>query len=399
MVENVDTSSGPGRRIYLDHVGGAPWRPGVAEALAQASATFAHPSSPHREGQRARALLEAARTRSAAVFGCPPRELVFTSGATEALGIGLVGLARARAAVSRRVLVPVIEHVAITAAAARLAAEGFEIVPVPVRRQGRVDPDELGARLAGGAAAGALMAAHHETGVRQPLEEAGALFAEAGVPWVCDAALAAGRIPFQVNDLGAPICAWSGSKVGAPAGLGWLRVQQGTRLERSPSAAGVEEEGLRGGHIPVMLAAAGAVALEDAARDVSSRAAALDAWIEQLIELLATRSELEVIGVRGSHLPGVRTLRLGDAHGDALATALDVEGIAVASGSPCALGGTDPQPGLLAMGYTAREAASTVRISIGNSTIHEDASIVATAFVRILERLDALRAGHGSSRR
>ena len=79
MVENVGTSIGPGRRIYLDHVGGAPWRPGVGEALAGTAGTFAHPSSPHREGQEARALLEAARTRAADVFGCPPRELVFTS--------------------------------------------------------------------------------------------------------------------------------------------------------------------------------------------------------------------------------------------------------------------------------------------------------------------------------
>lgn len=393
MVENVGTSIGPERRIYLDHAGGAPWRPGVAEALAGAADTFAHPSSPHREGQEARALLEAARTRAAAVLGCPPREIVFTSGATEALRIGLVGLARAGAGRSRRVLVPVIEHVAVTAAAQDLAAEGFEIVPVPVHDTGRVDLAALERELAQGAAAGALMAAHHETGVRQPLQEAASLFAAQGVPWVCDAALAPGRIPFSVKDLQAPVCVWSGAKAGAPAGLGWLRVRRGVRIVRSPSAAGIEEEGLRGGHVPASLAWAGAVALEDAAHDLAARAAALEAWVERLIAGLRVRAELRVVGVPGSHLPGVRTLRLGDAHGDALATALDVDGIAVASGSPCALGGTDPQPGLLAMGYTAREAASTVRISIGDTTLREDASTVATAFVRILERLDALRTG------
>ena len=393
MVENVGTSIGPGRRIYLDHVGGAPWRPGVGEALAGTAGTFAHPSSPHREGQEARALLEAARTRAADVLGCPPRELVFTSGATEALRIGLMGLARARAAHSRRVLVPVIEHVAVAAAAADLAAEGFEMVPLPVGVTGLADLAVLERELSEGAAAGALMAAHHETGVRQPLTEAAALYAAAGVPWVCDAALAPGRIPFTVKDLQAPVCAWSGAKAGGPAGIGWLRVERGVRLVRSPSAAGIEEEGLRGGHVPASLAWAGSVALDDAAHDLASRSAALDAWVERLIDALRVRPELRVIGVSGSHLPGVRTLRLGDAHGDALATALDVEGIAVASGSPCALGGTDPQPGLLAMGYSAREAASTVRISIGDTTLQEDASTVATAFVRILERLDALRTG------
>ncbi len=385
-------------RVYLDHVGSAPWRAGVREAYVEALAAFAHPSSTHREGQAARARLEEARTRAAAVLGCPPRELVFTSGGTEALRLGLAGLARARRDRSTRVLVSAIEHVAVRTAADDLAAEGFEVVRIPVGSDGRILLPALDAELSHGAACGAMIAAHHESGVVQPLAEVAARFESHGVPWLCDAALAPGRIAFDVAALGAPLCAFSGSKAGGPAGIGWLRVARGTRLVRSPAAAGIEEEGLRGGHVAVAAACAGAVALEDASHDRARRAAAHDAWIDSFVTTLsAARTDVMMIGARGSQLPGVRTLRLGNAHGDAVATALDVEGLAVAAGSPCALGGIDPFPGLLAMGLDARIASCTVRVSIGDDTLPHDPRDVARVFERVLTRIEQL-GGHESSR-
>lgn len=393
MVENMEPN-GPGRRLYLDRLGAAGWREGVREVLGDLGPrTFANPSSAHREGQEARAVLEAARSTSAAALGCRPREVVFTSGASEALRMGLCGLARARRAVSPRVLVPVLEYPAVHAAAEDLAAEGFEIVALPADRTAQVDLDALEAALAGGAAAAALMVAHHETGVCQPLAAAAALFEAAGVPWLADAALAPDRIACDVASLRAPLIAYSAAKLGGPAGVGWLHVRRGTRLARSPSRGGAEEEGLRGGHAPVALIAAAATALTDAVRNLGPRAAAREAWMERLQARLASRPEVGTLGVRGSHLPGVRTFTLGDAHGDAVATALDLDGIAVASGSPCAMGGRDPSPGLLALGMTPREAACTVRISIGDDVDADDATRVGDTFVRILERLDRLREG------
>lgn len=393
MVENMEPHA-PGRRLYLDRLGAAGWGLGVGDVLADLGArTFANPSSAHREGQEARAVLEAARTTAATAFGCTPRELVFASGASEALRMGLVALARARRVVSRRVLVPVLEYPAVHAAAGDLGREGFDIVPIPAGRDARVDLEALAREAAGGAAAAALMVAHHETGVCQPLHEAADLFEAAGIPWIADAALAPDRMACDVASLRAPLIAWSAPKLGGPAGVGWLHVRRGTRLAHSPSRGGSEEEGMRGGHLPVAAIAAATTALTAAVRDVPARAAAREAWIEQLLERLSSRTDVGTIGVRGSHLAGVRTLTLGAAHGDAVATALDIEGIAVASGSPCAMGGRDPSPGLLAMGWTPREAACTVRISIGDDVVMDDAVEVGDALTKILARLERLRDG------
>lgn len=379
-------------RAFLDHAAGAPLLPAARDALlAHLADEGANPDSAHREGQRARALLEESRDRVALTLGVHPRSVVFTSGATEALRIGLVGAAEARREASRRILVSALEHGAVEAAAASLETRGFEVVRVPATPDGVLDLNRLVEALRLGAAVGAFAPAHHETGVLQPLGEVARLLAAAGVPLLVDASLAPGRMAATPDSLGAPLVAYSASKFGGGAGMGWLHVRRGMRLANSPSAAGTSEEGLRGGSLPVAAIHAAAIAMHEASIGAIASIAWTTNWIDALRRhLIAARLPTNIAFEQQARLPGFALLELHAAHGEAVATSLDLAGFAVSTGAPCALGGRDPSPGLLALGWNAQRASSTIRISLGGTHAPCAVDVFCAALQQILERLQRL---------
>jgi cysteine desulfurase len=383
----------PTQRVYLDHAAGAPLDPAARAALlAHLEAGFGNPGSPHEEGRAAKDALEAARSAVARALGARPREVVFTAGATEAVQIGLVGSARARAGRSRRVVVSSVEHAAVLETARALAGEGFQVVEVPPEPDGDVDAQRFLDAAGADAAVAALMLASHETGARMPVAEVAAALRERDVPLLCDAALGPGRLDVSRDALGADLVAFSGPKFGAPPGSGALLVRRGARLARSLHG-GLQEERLRPGRENVPALAGFAAALEQSCGRRLERTARYEALVATFLDALGDMDDWQRVGPSQGGLPGLVTLELTGVEGEAAMINMDLEGFAIATGSTCALGSTDPSPGLVALGMSRRRAASTVRVSVGEGTTTEDVQHAASSLRRIVSRLRALARG------
>lgn len=383
----------PGPRLYLDTAAGRGLVPAARAVLERLLALpLGNPSSPHAEGRAAKDELEAARTQAAGLLGCRPREVIFTSGGTEAANLAVRGLARARAGVSRRVVLSAVEHPCVRLAAAALAADGFEVLTVPVDARGRVDGPTFAA-AAEGAALAALMAANHESGTQQPVAEVAARLAALapGVrpPLVVDAVLAAGRLPLAPLAAAADVLLLSGGKLGGPPGTGLLRVRRPLRLEPL-LLGGLQEDRLRAGTENVPGLAAAVEALARALDEQPAAAARLAAFDAALLDALGSLPGWRRLGDPAAPLPGLVTLELDGVEGEAVMINLDLKGVAVATGSTCALGGTEPSPSLLAMGLSPRRAASTVRLSADPAHGPEDARRAAALLAEVVLRLRAL---------
>lgn len=375
-------------RLYLDHAASSPLAPQAWAAMERVLTTLhGNPSSPHAEGRAAKDALEEARTHVAAALGCRPREVVFTSGGTEAANLALCGAARARAAVSRRVVLSAVEHPCVADAAAALAGEGFEVVRVPVDGRGQVDPEAFAAAAAPGAALACLMLANHETGNRLPVTAVAERLGALRVPLLVDAALGPGRV--EVTARLGDLVAFSGHKFGGPKGSGALVVRRGTRLEPLVRG-GMQEDRVRPGTEDVAAAAGFAAALEVALGERETRARAADDAVAALLAALAPLGGWHRLGDPTAALPGLVTLELDGVEGEAVMINLDLKGVAVATGSTCALGGSAVSPSLLAMGLSARRAAATVRLSTGPSTTPDEARRAASALIETVERLRGL---------
>ena len=378
-------------RVYLDHAATAPLGANARAAmLPLLEGTYANPSSPHLEGRAAKDALEDARTLVAEAVGCRPREVIFTSGATEAATIALHGAAWAMAATGRRkVVVSAVEHAAVLDTAEALAAMGLEVVKVPVDGLGRVDPEVFLAAVDDDTALAALMLANHESGACQPVAEIAAALRERRVPLVCDAALAPGRLPIHRTALPADLLLLSAHKFGGPVGAGALIVRRGVQV--APFLrGGVQEERLRPGTENVAACAGLAVALRAACEEQEARAARYTGLIETLLDDLVDLEGWSALGAPAHRLPGIVTLELEGVEGEAAMINMDLEGIAVATGSTCALGSSDPSPGLLAMGLSKQRASSTIRVSVGEGTTQDHMNRAASTLRRIVSRLRAL---------
>lgn len=380
-----------GPRTYLDHNASTPLDPAVRDAMARAEAmAWGNPSSPHLEGRLAREVLENARERVAAVLGCRPREVLFTSGGTEAVNLALVGAARARAAVGRRIVVTGIEHACVTDAADGLAKEGYEVVRVAPTADGRIEAAAVDAACGPGTTVAAVMQANHETGALLPVREVGDAVRSRGVALLCDAVLAPGLLEIRVDRLGVDLLALSGHKCNGPKGIGALYVRRRTKIDPL-LRGGPQEERIRGGTENVVGAVGLATALERAEAAREARASRCRGLTERLLAgLLAEIPDARLVGPRDARLPSTLLLELPGCEGEAVLVNLDLEGIAASTGSACAVGGTAASPVLLAMGLPARRAASTIRFSVGEGTTEADVDRVLAALPEIVRRLRAL---------
>lgn len=378
------------RRLCFDANASTPLLPAAAEAVARVGLeAWGNPSSAHEEGRRARAALDAARDRVAAGLACRAREIVFTSGATEALHLAVLGAARARAGVGRRIVVSAVEHPAVLDAADRLAEEGFEVVRVPPRPDGVVDPDVFVAAATPGTIVACLMAANHETGAVMPVPTVAAALRARGVVTVTDAALAPGLLDVGAEALGADLIAFSGHKIGGPRGIGALFVRRKTRLTPL-QRGGVQEDRVRGGTENVAGAAGFAAALDHAVRTRAERVPRLTALRRRLVEGLLAIPGTSLVGPTEGGLPSTTNVAFDGCEGEALLMNLDLEGVAVSTGSACAVGGTEASPVLLAMGFSARRAASTLRFSVRDGVGDDDVERVRAVVTGVVARLRSM---------
>lgn len=377
------------KRTYLDNQASTPMDPAALEVMQRVAAeTWANPSSAHRSGRRAAEIIETARERLAEAVGALPEEIVFTSGATESNNLALLGVARAAAARGdeRRAIVTLpIEHPSVLAPARFLRGEGFEWRLAPVRPDGRVDLDALAALLApsGGGSRALLLSlqtASNEIGTVQPVAEAAAIAREHGVLFHSDAAQALGKTEFDVEALDLDFASLSGHKCYGPKGVGALFVRGGPR--RAPVAplfhGGGHERGLRPGtpNTPGIAAFA-----EAAARAVARlpedgpRLAALRDRLER--EITERIPAARINGCRAHRLPNATSITFPGTDADALIANLPAYDLSAASA--CHSGTPEPSPVLRALGLSAKDAHSTLRLALSPTTARDDVDRVAAA--------------------
>jgi len=369
--------------IYLDHAATAPPDPDVVAAmLPYLTGCPGNPSEPHGLGRAARAALDDARSRIAARTGVAAAAVVLTGGGTEADNLAVLGRTTGPPG---RLVISAVEHPAVHRAAAARAAAGWEVAVAPVDRSGRIALGPLKVLVREGDAVCCVIGANNVTGVLQPIGPIAELCAARGVPLHVDHVQTAAGAPLDVGHLpGEVTAAIAAHKLGGPRGVGAL-VGSGLRTLTPVVHGGGQERGLRPGTENVAGAVGLAAALErrqgpQAPAERSRRAALRDALERAL--------GLPVAGAEAERLPG-HSLLLTDLRGDTLVRLLDERGIAVAAGSACASGATEPDPVLTAMGIDPRTARTAVRVSLGPETTYADVEALIAAWREIAPALRA----------
>jgi cysteine desulfurase len=365
------------QHFYFDHNAASPVAPEVLRDLGGAMVeVYGNASSIHHFGQAARRRLEAARRSVAARLGCSDREIVFTSGGTEADNLAIFGVARHAGGSARHIVSSEIEHPAVLNACTQLEHEGVEITWLSPDREGRVSAEGVRRALRPGTVLISVMHANNETGVLQPVAGIAQVARAAGVPFHCDGVQACGRLAVNVRELGVDLYSVSGHKFGAPKGVGALYVRKG--IELAPLLrGGRHERGRRAGTENVVGAGALARALE-LDFDWGSLAPLRDRLETGILNRVPGAS---VNGTPLYRSPNTSNIRFDAIEGEAMVIALDLRGYAVSSGSACSSGAVEPSHVLLAMGLSPDEARSSVRFSLGpgNTAEQVDGLIEAVA--------------------
>jgi cysteine desulfurase len=385
-------------RFYFDHNATTPVSPEVLETMVSClGQVYGNASSIHHFGQAAKQRLEEARRRVAALLGCDAKDIVFTSGGTEADNLAVLGAARASAKAARHIITTTIEHPAVLNACAQLEREGVAVTYLPVGPEGIVDPGDVRRALRPETVLVSVMHANNELGAVQPLAEIAAITREAGVALHADGVQAAGKIPVDVEELGVDLYSISGHKFYAPKGTGALYVRKGARL--APILyGGHHERDRRPGTENVPGAAALGRAAELAAGDLGAEAARLAALRDGLeAALLARIPDCQVNGSRAARTPNTTSLRFDFIEGEALVIALDLRGFAVSSGAACSSGAVNPSHVLTAIGLSPEGARASIRFSLGRSNSPEQVEALVEAVaasVAHLRKLSPVARGH-----
>jgi cysteine desulfurase len=370
--------------IFLDAAATTPVRREVLEAMwPYLTGEFGNPSSHHSLGDSAARALADARKTVAAVLGCRPGEITFTSGGTEADNLAVKGIALARQAADpelNRVVISAVEHPAVEESARYLERfHGFTVDVVPVDGNGTVTPEALAAVLRDETALVSIMYANNEVGTVQPVAELAALARGRGIPFHTDAVQAAGWLPLDVRALGVDALSISGHKLGAPKGNGVLFVRGRTRIEPLVHGGG-QERGRRSGTENVAGAVALATALTLAHADRPALAARVTGLRERFIAaVLGSVPGALLTGHPSERLPSVASFCFPGTSGESVLLELERQGVVCSSGSACAAGSDAPSPVLVALGIEAEVAQTAVRFSFDSSVTAADLEAAAAA--------------------
>jgi cysteine desulfurase len=387
--------------IYLDHAATTPLRREALEAMLPfLTEQFGNPSSLHGFGRRARAGLDEAHEKVAAALGATPREIVFTSGGTEANNLAVKGAAWAGKTRGHRIITTAIEHHSIGHTVRYLEKFGFEIVEIPVDRYGRVDPEEVEAAITPKTILVSVMLANNEVGTIQPIAEIAARVRRyKGVLLHTDAVQAAPYLPINLAALDVDLLTIAGHKFEGPKGVGVMFVRHGTNL-LAQQQGGAQERYRRAGTENV----AGAVGM---ARALELTVAEREVTVARLAELRGVLSAAILVGssaalgaagggtsdaARGvqqtghptERLPGLASFVGTGLDGNAVTIALDLAGVACSTGSACVSGSNEVSHVLTAMGYPEDEARGALRFSLGRTTTAADVAEAADLIVATL---------------
>jgi cysteine desulfurase len=357
---------------------------------------FGNASSVHYFGQEARAAIEGARREVARLIEARPNEIVFVSGGTEANNLAIRGLCEAATPYGRHIITSQIEHSSVRGICEEMEKRGWEVTWLPVYDDGLVRPEDVRAALRPETVLITLMLANNEIGTIQPIAEIGALIGEARsgnhryLRFHTDAVQAAGRIPIAVERLGCDLLSLSAHKLYAPKGVGALYVRRGVRLI-SQNVGGHQERERRGGTEAVPHIVAFGAAAKIAREEIEQR-------FEHVLRL-RNRFEAEVskaiddIVFNGSpqqRLPHLSNISFRFIEGEGLLINLDLQGIAVSTGSACSSGTLEPSPVIRALGRNEELARGSIRFSFGKDNTDDDVEYVLYVLRRVVENLRKL---------
>jgi cysteine desulfurase len=380
------------QRIYLDHNATTPVAADVADRMAEAlRQEFGNPSSVHHFGQRAKAVMDEARVAVAALVGGDASEIVFTSGGTESDNFAVRGVAEALEPAGRTHLVTTtIEHEAVINTFKALTRRGWTTSAVKVDETGIVSPDAIISALTPQTALVTVMHANNEIGTVQPVSEIARLAKARGVLVHTDAVQSAGKIPVNVKALGVDLLSISAHKIYGPKGVGALWIRRGLRL--SPLlTGGKHERSRRAGTENVAGIIGMGVAAQLAMAKMADEAARLATLRDRLEDgILATVSGTAINGVRSPRVPNTTNISFDRVEAESLLIALDLEGIAVSTGSACSSGTLEPSHVLKAMGFPPHRTQNSIRFSLGAGNTDADVDRVIAVLPAVVDKLRSL---------
>jgi cysteine desulfurase len=379
-------------RIYFDHNATTPVDPAVAETIARVmTEEYGNASSVHHFGQRAKAVLDDARSSVAALLDAEPSEIVFTSGGTESDNFALRGVAEALEPTGRRHLIASsIEHEAVLVTLRALARRGWRTTLLSVDASGILRPEALAEALTDDTAIVSVMHANNEIGTIQPVAELARLAHARGALFHTDAVQSIGKVPVNVRALGVDLLSLSAHKFNGPKGAGALWIKRGARVT-AILTGGKHERSRRAGTENVPAIAGLGVAARLAAKKVTTDGPRMAALRNRLEDAILERVPGTVLnGDREPRVPNTTNISFEAVEAESLLIALDLEGVAVSTGSACSSGTLEPSHVLRAMGLPAPRTQNSIRLSLGAGNTDAEVDFVVSKLPGIVDKLRSL---------
>ncbi|MFQ5927798.1 MAG: cysteine desulfurase NifS [Terriglobia bacterium] len=379
------------RRIYIDYNATTPLAAEVRAAmLPYLEEEFGNASSIHSFGQRSRAGVERARAQVAALIGAHEKEVVFTSGGTEADNMAIQGVIGASDRSRKHIITSQIEHHAVLNTCQALEAQGVAVTYLPAGAAGVVEPDDVRRAITPDTILITIMHANNELGTVQPIAEIARIAREHRIPFHTDAVQSAGKLPLAVRTLGVDLLALSAHKIYGPKGAGALYIRRGTRL-RPLVFGGHHERDRRPGTENVAGIVGLGAAAELARMHLGKEAERVSALRDELeARVLAAVPFCGVNGERTRRTPNTTNIYFDYLEGEALVIALDLKGVACSTGAACSAGAVEPSHVLSAIGLPPERARASLRFSLGRFTTREDIAAVAEVLPPAVEQLREL---------
>jgi len=376
------------RKVYLDHAATTPVHPKVLEAMMPYfSNIFGNPSNLHDIGREAKNAVEEARTKTAALVGAKPEEIIFTASGAESNNFALKGLAQANAQKGKHIIVSQIEHFSILHPAKSLEKSGFTVTYLPTDKEGLVNPDDIAKAITRETILVSIMHANNEIGTIEPIEDISKITKEKGVLFHTDAVATTGWIPVNVQALGVDALSLSGHQFYGPKGAAALYVRKGVRI-RPQIEGGIQEEGRRSGteNVPgiVGLGKAAELAKTEIERRMSYLAPLRDRLQKGLLDKI---DHLVVNGHPAKRLPHNLNVSMWYVEGESMLLFLNMEGISVSSGSACTSRSLKSSHVLTCIGTDAAVANGTLLMTLGMGNTAEDIDYVIEKLPPIVQRL------------
>jgi len=379
-------------RIYLDYNATTPLAPGVADAMTAAMReVFGNASSVHYFGQQAKAAVDTARSSVAALVNADPSEIAFTGSGTESDNLAIRGAAEALEPTKRRHLIAsAIEHEAVLNTLKALGRRGWRTTLLPVDSSGIVSPDRLRELITDDTALVSVMHANNEIGTVQPIAALAAIAHKRGALMHTDAVQTCGKIRVDVRELGVDLLSLSAHKFNGPKGAGALWIKRGTRLQPQQTG-GKHERGRRAGTENVSALVGMGVAARLAVEKLSGEAVRVGALRDRLEEgILRHVTGTAINGARIDRVPNTTNISFDRVEAESLLIALDLEGVAVSTGSACSSGTLEPSHVLRAMGFPPHRTQNSLRFSLGLYSTQDEVDRVVELLPRLVEKLRSL---------